>query len=149
MAEAFRRPMDLRRRLTALAAVAACLAAALGIRLLAGTSVLDSAGTLAQYSGTALYASMIYAGLFVLAPALRPAMAAAVAIAFCWAVELFQLTGVPAGLSAHSVLARLALGVAFDPADLLWYPVGVLPLLAAHAYFSHHCRLIRGTSPRR
>jgi hypothetical protein len=31
-------------------------------------------------------------------------------------------------------LARLALGVAFDPADLLWYPVGVLPLLAVHMY---------------
>jgi hypothetical protein len=132
VAEAFRPGLAVRRRLIALAAVAVILAVAFGIRLLAGASVLDSSGVLAQYSGTALYAAMIYAGVFVLAPKVRPVVAAGLAIAFCWAVELFQLTGIPAALSSRSVLARLALGVAFDPSDLLWYVVGVAALLAVH-----------------
>ncbi|MFD0592987.1 DUF2809 domain-containing protein [Catellatospora coxensis] len=54
------------------------------------------------------------------------------AVAFCWLVELSQLTGVPAYLSERSLLARLALGVAYDPLDMLWYPAGVLPLVAVH-----------------
>lgn len=121
-----------RSRLVALGAVGGILAVAFGIRVLAGTSVLDSSGALAQYSGTALYAAMIYAGVFVLAPSLRPPVAAVVALGFCWLVELFQLTGAPAALAERSVLARLALGVAFDPADLLWYAVGVVTALAVH-----------------
>lgn len=51
-------------RLTALAAAGGFLVVALGIRVLAGRGgVLDSAGALPQYSGTALYAAMVYAGL--------------------------------------------------------------------------------------
>ncbi|XVV17016.1 DUF2809 domain-containing protein [Actinoplanes sp. CA-131856] len=123
----------MRTRVTAAAAVAGFLAVALGIRLLAaGGGVLDSSGALAQYSGTALYASMVYAGVFVLFPAARPTGAGLAAIGFCWAVELFQLTGVPAGLSARSTLARLALGVSFDPQDLIWYVIGVVPLVVIH-----------------
>jgi len=56
-----------------------------------------------------------------------------VAVGFCWLVELFQLTGLPAQWSDHSVVARLVLGRQFDPADLLWYLVGVLPLVLVHA----------------
>lgn len=125
--------MVVRRRLIALAGAGACLGLAFGIRLLTGSDVVDSSGALAQNSGTALYASMIYAGVFVLAPSSRPAVAAGLAIAFCWLIELFQLTGIPADLSARSLLARLALGVTFDPKDLLWYAIGVLPLLAIHS----------------
>lgn len=62
-------------------------------------------------------------------------VAGVAAVGFCWLVEFLQLTGVPAALSAHSVLARLALGVTFDPMDLLWYPVGVVPLAAVHWRF--------------
>jgi uncharacterized membrane protein len=87
-------------------------------------------GALAQYSGTALYAAMVYAGVLFLWPRIAALTAGGVAIGFCWLVELAQLTGVPAALSAHSVLARLVLGVRFDPVDLAWYPVGVLPLVA-------------------
>ncbi|MFI5937293.1 DUF2809 domain-containing protein [Actinoplanes sp. NPDC051494] len=120
-------------RLAGVLAVGLILATALGIRLLAGDNgVLDSSGPLAQYSGTALYASMIYAGVYVLAPATRPWPAGAVAVVFCWAVECFQLTGLPARWSAHSALSRLALGVQFDAGDLAWYTVGVLPLVALH-----------------
>jgi hypothetical protein len=89
-------------------------------------------GAFQQCAGTALYASMIYAWVFVLRPRTTPFVAGAVAVGFCWLVEFSQLTNVPAALSAHSVLARLALGVTFDPMDLLWYPVGVVPLVAVH-----------------
>ncbi|MEV6306347.1 DUF2809 domain-containing protein [Actinoplanes sp. NPDC051861] len=126
--------MNWRTRGAALAAVAGFLGLALGIRLLVSDGgILDGSGALAQNSGTALYASMIYAGVFVLVPTVRPAVAGAAAICFCWTIELLQLTGVPATLSSHSLLARLALGVTFDPEDLLWYVVGVLPLAALHA----------------
>ncbi|WP_155375603.1 ribosomal maturation YjgA family protein [Catellatospora vulcania] len=116
---------DWSRRLAALAAAVAVLAIALLIRAVAD-------GPLEQHSGTALYASLIYAGVFVLRPRTAPLVAGAAAIAFCWLVELSQLTGVPAYLSERSLLARLALGVAYDPLDMLWYPVGVLPLVALH-----------------
>lgn len=114
---------DWTRRLLALAAAIAVLAIALLIRALAD-------GPLEQHSGTALYASLIYAGVFVLWPRATPAVAGAIAIAFCWLAELSQLTGVPAYLSERSLAARLALGVAYDPLDMLWYPAGVLPLVA-------------------
>ncbi len=89
-------------------------------------------GALRQYSGTALYASMIYAGVFVLRPRTGPLVAGAAALAWCWAVELAQLTGVPAELSDRSLLARYALGAKFDPVDLLWYPAGIVPLVLLH-----------------
>nr|WP_296072795.1 DUF2809 domain-containing protein [uncultured Actinoplanes sp.] len=132
----------MRTRAIALACVLFVLGLALAVRVLSGQGVLDSSGALPQYSGTALYAAMIYAGLFVLFPRASPPVAAAAALLFCWLVELSQLTGIPAELSSRSVLARLALGVAFDPADLLWYAVGVLPPAAVHTYVS------RGAVPR-
>ncbi|MER7332915.1 MULTISPECIES: DUF2809 domain-containing protein [unclassified Micromonospora] len=112
-------------RLLGLAAAAGFLAVALVIRATAG-------GGIEQHSGTALYASMVWAGVLFLRPRTAPLSAGAVAIAFCWAVEVSQLTGIPAALSARSLLARLVLGVQFDPVDLAWYPVGVLPLVALH-----------------
>jgi hypothetical protein len=131
-------------RLAALLAAGGFLVVALGIRLLAaGDGVLDSSGALAQYSGTALYASMIYAGVFVVLPTAGPVRAGAAAIIFCWVVELSQLTGVPAALSERSVLARLALGVRFDAADLAWYPVGVLPLVLLQVAITRSARAHR------
>ena len=120
-------------RLLALCAGAGFLTLAFAIRLLTGR-VLESADALAQYSGTALYASTVYAGVYVLRPRTAPLTAGVAAIGFCWLIEVFQLTGIPAALSAQSVLARLALGVRFDPTDLAWYPVGVIPLVAAHHF---------------
>ncbi|HEX5542556.1 MAG TPA: DUF2809 domain-containing protein, partial [Micromonospora sp.] len=94
--------------------------------------VLDSTGSLAQHSGTVFYASMVYAGVLFLWPRMSSLLAGGIAVGFCWAVELFQLTGVPAALSARSLLARMALGVQFDWMDMAWYPVGVVPLAALH-----------------
>jgi hypothetical protein len=89
-------------------------------------------GRPAQHSGTALYASMIYVGLFVLWPSMPPVRAGLVAVGFCWVVEFFQLTGIPEALAARSLPARLVLGRQFDGVDLAWYPVGVVPLVVLH-----------------
>jgi hypothetical protein len=89
-------------------------------------------GALEQYSGTALYASIIYAAVVFLWPVVAPLTAGQIAIGFCWLVEFAQLTPVPAALSRRSLLARLVLGVQFDPTDLAWYVVGVVPLVALH-----------------
>ena len=112
-------------RLLALGAVALILGLGLGIRAV-------SDGWAAQHAGTALYASMIYAGVFALWPRLSPLWAGALAVGFCWAVEFFQLTGIPGDLSERSLLARLVLGARFDWTDIAWYPVGVVPLVALH-----------------
>jgi hypothetical protein len=123
----------LRVRLLAAAAIAVFLGAAFAIRLaVTGGGVLNSAPPLAQYSGTALYAAMVDAAVVMFLPRIGAWAAAAWAAGFCWLVEFFQLTGIPAHLADHSVLARLALGRAFDPADLLWYLIGILPVALAH-----------------
>lgn len=118
-----------RGRLPAVVAVVLILGLAFGIRAV-------SDGPLEQHSGTALYASMVYAALFVPWPALSPVRAGGIAVAFCWAVEFFQLTGVPAELSGRSLAARLVLGAQFDWTDVAWYPVGVLPLVVLHLLVS-------------
>ena len=111
------------------------LAAILGAGLVLATGLLVRAlgdGAFAQHAGTVLYASLIYVGVFVLRPATSPVPAGIVAVAFCWLVEAFQLTGVPAELSGRSLIARLVLGSSFDWADVAWYPAGVVPLVVAH-----------------
>ncbi|GLW06402.1 hypothetical protein Misp01_15320 [Microtetraspora sp. NBRC 13810] len=106
-----------RRRL--LAALAACctVAAGLGVRAL-------SAGPVAKYAGDALYTVLLFTLLLAVLPRLRPAPAAAAALAASWAVEFAQLTDVPAELAARFWPARLVLGTSFNPPDLLWYAVG-------------------------
>jgi Protein of unknown function (DUF2809) len=101
------------------------LATALAIRALTD-------GDLEQYSGTALYASMVYLAVVFLRPHVKALAAAGISIGICWAVEVLQLTGIPAFLSARSLAARLALGVQFDMTDIFWYPVGVIPLAVLH-----------------
>lgn len=121
----------LRFRLLMVAAGAGFLIVALGIRGLSG-GMLNSTGRLEQYSGTALYASMVYVGVLFLWPRLSPWAAGGAAWAWCWAVEFFQLTGVPAELSARSLPARLVLGSQFDAVDLFWYLPGIVPLVVVH-----------------
>ena len=127
-------------RLLGAALVVGSLGLAFAIRLVTGT-MLETTGPLEQISGTALYASAFYGGVLFLWPRGRPTVVALISIGFCWAVEFFQLSGVPAALSAHSVVARLVLGRAFDPADLAWYVLGVLLAAAIH-----HLTLCRCTA---
>ncbi|MBB5139136.1 hypothetical protein HNP84_008899 [Thermocatellispora tengchongensis] len=105
------------RRLLALLCALATVAAGLGVRAV-GT------GAFAEHAGDALYTVLLVTLVVAVAPRARPAVAAGLGLAASWAVELFQLTGVPAELSARSALARLVLGTSFNAPDLLWYAAG-------------------------
>ncbi|HWU09417.1 MAG TPA: DUF2809 domain-containing protein [Streptomyces sp.] len=129
-------PRPLVVRATAAAASLVTVAAGLGVRS-------TMSGEVAKYAGDALYTVLVYALVVLLAPRVRPAVAAATALAFSWAVELAQLTGVPADLARQSAVARLVLGSTFNAPDLFWYAVG-----AALAWAVHR-RLPSGRSPAR
>jgi len=88
-------------------------------------------GAFAKYAGVALYASLIYTLVIVIAPRISPWRAAASALAFCWAIEFGQLTSIPASLATRSKLARLVLGTTFNIPDLFWYAMGVAPMAGA------------------
>jgi len=82
-----------------------------------------------KYLGDALYAAMVYAILRLTGRLTRVTLWAAVAM---FAIELFQLTGIPASLlhSGHPavrICARL-LGATFSVLDLMAYAVGILCL---------------------
>lgn len=126
----------LRFRLLMLAAGVGFLAVALTVRAVTA-GALNSTGRLEQYSGTALYASMSYVGVLFLWPRRSPLTTAGIAWAWCWAMECFQLTGIPGELSTQSLLSRLVLGVQFDRTDLLWYPAGIVPLVVLHWLLRH------------
>ncbi|MFD0538180.1 DUF2809 domain-containing protein [Actinomadura luteofluorescens] len=64
----------------------------------------------------------------------------AAAIAYCWFIEFAQLTPVPEALSQRGWIVRQLLGARFDPVDVAWYPVGVVPLVAAHWFFRARAR---------
>lgn len=115
-----------RTRLMACGAAVLTVAAGLGIRAV-------GAGDVAKYGGDALYTVLVHTLVVLAAPRVRPLTAAAGALAFSCAVELLQLTAVPAVLAARSVLARLVLGSTFNAPDLLWYAVGAACAGLAHA----------------
>jgi hypothetical protein len=79
-----------------------------------------------KYLGDALYAAMVYVLLRLSGRITRVAIWAAVAMT---AIELFQLTGIAAGMlgsanAAARICARL-LGTQFSVFDLLAYAVGI------------------------
>jgi hypothetical protein len=112
----------------------AALATAPLVLLLAVVLRATCTGAVVQDSGTLLYASMVYAAVVFLWPRRSPLWSGGVALGFCWLIEFSQLTGIPARLSAHSLAARLTLGVQFDWHDVAWYPAGVVPLVALHLF---------------
>ncbi|WP_285107696.1 DUF2809 domain-containing protein [Promicromonospora sp. MEB111] len=115
----------LRRRAAPAAAAVVTVAAGLSVRSVLG-------GDLAKCAGDALYALLIFWLVLVVAPRTRGWVAAAVACGVSVAVELFQLTGIPAELGAHSTLARLVLGTTFNAPDLPFYVVGTAVGWALH-----------------
>ncbi|MFE4061306.1 DUF2809 domain-containing protein [Streptomyces sp. NPDC059096] len=116
----------MRTRLVACGAAVLTVAAGLGLRS-------TGSGDLAKYGGDALYTVLVYVLVVLAVPRVRPRTAAAVALAFSVAVELFQFTGVPAELAARSTVARLVLGSTFNVPDLLWYAVGAAAAWGVHA----------------
>ncbi|WP_326641352.1 DUF2809 domain-containing protein [Streptosporangium sp. NBC_01755] len=116
----------LRTRLLAALAAALTVAAGLTVRAVTG-------GWFGKYAGDALYTALVYALIVLVWPRITPVRAALGAPAFSWAVELAQLTPVPAALSEVSVLARLVLGSTFGAADLVAYAAGAALAASAHA----------------
>ncbi|MFD8686951.1 DUF2809 domain-containing protein [Streptomyces sp. NPDC059651] len=114
-----------RARAVAAAAAVLTVAAGLGVR-----TVTD--GAVAKYAGDALYTVLICALVALCAPRARPLPVAGAGLGISWAVELSQLTGVPAALSEHSAVARLVLGSTFNAPDLFWYAVGAAAAWAVH-----------------
>ncbi|MEU0135179.1 DUF2809 domain-containing protein [Streptomyces sp. NPDC006296] len=112
-------------RAAAAAVALVTVAAGLGVRAAAG-------GDVAKYAGDALYTVLVHILVVLLVPRVRPLTAAVTALAFSWAVELAQLTGVPAELARQSTAARLVLGSTFNAPDLFWYAVGAALAWAVH-----------------
>ncbi|WP_406409924.1 DUF2809 domain-containing protein [Streptomyces halstedii] len=112
-------------RAAAAAAAVLTVAAGLGVRAVSG-------GGVAKYAGDALYTVLIHTLVVLLVPRVRPLTAAGTALAVSWAVELVQLTDLPAELSRHSTAARLVLGSTFNAPDLFWYAVGAALAWAVH-----------------
>ncbi|NUT35827.1 MAG: DUF2809 domain-containing protein [Hamadaea sp.] len=89
-------------------------------------------GPIGQYSGAALSAAIVYTIVVFIRPAISPLAAGGAAVAYCWFIEFAQLTSIPEALSERSWFARQLLGAQFDLVDVAWYPIGVIPLVAAH-----------------
>ncbi len=116
----------IRTRAAALACAVSTVAAGLGVRAWAD-------GDLAKYAGDALYTVLVHTLVVCAVPRVRPRTAAVGAFVFSCAVELLQLTPVPAELAARSGLARLVLGSTFNAPDLLWYAVGAGAAAVLHS----------------
>ncbi|MFB7885687.1 DUF2809 domain-containing protein [Microbacterium sp. NPDC056057] len=88
----------------------------------------DTAAT--DIAGDALYAVAAYLAVVLIAPRLPALATGAIAAAWCVAVELFQLTGLPLAWGATFPPVMLVLGTVFDARDLLVY-VATLVLATA------------------
>lgn len=80
--------------------------------------------------GTIAYALVATLGIGAVLSALTrwrfPAFLAwPLSLAFCWGIELWQLTPTPGELSRQWIGWRLALGTSFDWFDVAMYPIGV------------------------
>ncbi len=95
------------------------IGAGLGLQLGRGSSIVDHAGNI-------LYAAAVYLGICLVAPAARPMLVFAAALGICVAVELFQLTPIPAHLGEQFRWSRLVFGSRFAWPDLVGYGIGVL-----------------------
>jgi hypothetical protein len=83
-------------------------------------------GAAADPAADALYAVLIYLLVAFIRPRTHSVLIGAVALSFCVAIELFQLTGIPLALNEITPLARLVFGTTFVAADLLSYAAGVV-----------------------
>jgi hypothetical protein len=99
--------------------LAVTVALGLGSRL-ARTGI----GLLDKSLGDALYAVAAYLVLGLLLPRLPRSRLPMIALGYCAAVELFQLSGIPARY-AHLAPVRWLLGTTFAWHDLAFYAVGV------------------------
>jgi hypothetical protein len=81
---------------------------------------------LAKNAGDALYATMVFWGLGIVAPRARTATVALVALGFCVAIELSQLYRAPWIDAVRATTpGHLVLGQGFHAFDLVCYAIGV------------------------
>jgi len=120
-------PSPARRRLTACLSAVVVVGAGLFVHL----ALPDGFAT--DAAGDILYAVCIYLLVVVVAPRLRPRAVAALSFAWCAAVELFQLSGLPETWGAAFPPVMLVLGTVFTPTDLLMYAIGILAAFAVDA----------------
>jgi hypothetical protein len=105
----------------------AALAAASAATVALGLAVhFRGEGAAADPAADALYAVLIYLLVAFIRPHAHSVLIGAVALSFCVAIELFQLTGIPLALNEITPLARLVFGTTFVAADLLSYAAGVV-----------------------
>lgn len=116
----------MRRLLLALAAVVVVAAGLLVHAFAPGGFVGDAAGD-------ALYAVLIVLLVAFVVPWWPSWASGSVALAWCVAVEFFQLTGLPAQWGAVFRPIGLVLGSGFAATDLLFYALGVGIAVAADA----------------
>ncbi|WP_396641597.1 DUF2809 domain-containing protein [Microbacterium sp.] len=109
----------LRRRLIALGLLLVTVGAGLAVHLLAPD------GAASDIAGDALYAVAVYLAVVILLPRVRVAVAGLIAAAWCVAVEVFQVTGVPLDLGRAFPPAVLVLGTVFDVRDVVVYLVTI------------------------
>ena len=103
-------------------AVAVTIAAGLGSRAVA--SALP--WWLAKNAGDALYATMVFFGVGLIAPRIRTSTAAAIALAFSAAIECSQAYHAPWLDAVRDTLpGHLVLGQGFHAFDLVCYAIGV------------------------
>jgi Protein of unknown function (DUF2809) len=81
-------------------------------------------GAVADFVGDALYAVMMYLVVAWVGVRVRTPVIGLIALAICAAIEVLQLTGVPAALAVLVPVSQLFFGTGFDPLDLLAYAVG-------------------------
>lgn len=124
-------------------AVAVTIAAGLGSRTVARALP----WWLAKNAGDALYATMVFFGVGFVAPRIRTSSAAAIALAYCAAIECSQLVHTP-WLDAvrHTLPGHLVFGHGFHAFDLACYAIGVA-LGAALEVGARWARRARPTSP--
>ncbi|WP_347978790.1 DUF2809 domain-containing protein [Microbacterium sp. ProA8] len=126
----------IRRRVIA----AVLLIATIGAGLLVHAALPDTAAT--DIAGDALYAVAAYLAVVLVAPRLPPLVVGAIAAAWCTAVELFQLTGLPLAWGAQFSPVMLVLGTVFDVRDLVVYlvTIALVTALDAGIHAARHAR---------
>lgn len=128
-----------RRRLAALVALAAVIAAGLLVhKAVSGSTATDVAGD-------ALYAVAAFTGLVLLFPRAPRLVLAGAAALWCVGVELLQLTGVPLAIAERVPPVTLLLGTGFDARDLVVYVCAVTVAVAVDVAVSR--LLPRATAP--
>lgn len=110
--------------------VALVLAAVVVAGLVVATRVPDPWG---DVGGDVLYAVATYVLVVLVAARVRPLVAGAVALGWCWAVEALQATGVAAAVNDAVPPAAWLLGSTFAVRDLVCYLVGVALACAVDA----------------